>query len=232
MENRKLCIIPARGGSKRIPGKNIKSFHGKPIIAYSIKAALETNLFDEVMVSTDDEEIAEVAKSFGARVPFVRSAKNADDFAKIIDVLLEVLDKYEERESRFEIICCIYPTAPFVSSEILKKSLGKLQNEHYDAIFPVQRYGHPIQRALKIKEGKVQMFCPEYMESRSQDLEESFHDAGQFFWFRRRTLQEQKKMWTPNVGAIEIEELQAQDIDNEIDWKLAELKYVLKTKTS
>ena len=220
-----LCIIPARGGSKRIPRKNIKDFLGKPIIAYSIEAALNSNLFDEVIVSTDDEEIAKVAKQYGAKVPFIRSKKNADDFATTVDVLSEVLNEYEILEKSFKNVCCIYPTAPFVTPEILKEGYNKLITGNFDSVFSVLRYSFPIQRALKVEEGKVSMFYPEFMESRSQDLEPSFHDAGQFYWFKPTLLEEQKKLWTNNTGKIEIDELNAQDIDNETDWKLAELKY-------
>jgi N-acylneuraminate cytidylyltransferase len=220
-----LCIIPARGGSKRIPRKNIKDFLGKPIIAYSIEAALKSNLFDEVMVSTDDEEIAKVAIQYGAKVPFIRSKKNADDFATTVDVLSEVLNEYKILGESFKNVCCIYPTAPFVTPEVLKEGYNKLITDNFDSIFSVLRFSFPIQRALKIEKGKVVMFYPEFMESRSQDLEPSFHDAGQFYWFKSTLVKEQKKLWTNNTGEIEINELSAQDIDNKADWKLAELKY-------
>jgi len=226
-----LCIIPARGGSKRIPRKNIKDFLGKPIIAYSIEAALNSDLFDEVMVSTDDEEIAEVAKRYGARVPFIRSKKNADDFATTVDVLSEVLNEYKVLGKSFKNVCCIYPTAPFVTPEVLKEGYEKLITDNYDSVFSVLRYSFPIQRALKIEKGKVSMFYPEFMESRSQDLEPSFHDAGQFYWFKPTVVEEQRKLWTSNTGEIEINELSAQDIDDKTDWKLAELKYELLQST-
>ena len=230
MENRKLCIIPARGGSKRIPGKNVKSFHGKPIIAYSIKAALEANLFDEVMVSTDDEEIAEVAKNFGAKVPFVRSAKNADDFATTVDVLLEVIEKYEAKEVIFNHACCIYPTAPFITIKTLQEGYDKLETNGHETLFSALRYTFPVQRAVKVVNGRVQMLYPEHIEMRSQDLEPIFHDAGQFYWFKIDVLKSKKSLWTDNTGIIELDPLEAQDIDNENDWKLAELKYGLRNK--
>ncbi len=225
-----LAIIPARGGSKRIPRKNIKDFLGKPIIAYSIEAALNSNLFDEVMVSTDDAEIAEIAKQYGAKVPFMRSMENADDFASTVDVLSEVLNEYIILGKSFKNACCIYPTAAFVTPEILKVGYNKLIANNYDSVFPVLRYSYPIQRALKVEEGKVKMFYPEFMESRSQDLEPSFHDAGQFYWFKTTLLEEHKKLWTNNTGEIEINELKVQDIDNETDWKMAEIKYRLNAK--
>ncbi len=225
--DKNLCIIPARGGSKRIPRKNIKNFLGKPIIAYSIEAALKSNLFEEVMVSTDDAEIAEIAKQYGAKVPFMRSRENADDFASTVDVLSEVLDQYKILEKSFKNACCIYPTAPFVTPEILKEGYNKLITDNYDSVFSVLRYSFPIQRALKVEDGKVSMFYPEFIASRSQDLEPSFHDAGQFYWFKPSLLKEQKKLWTNNTGEVEINELTAQDIDTETDWKIAEIKYEL-----
>lgn len=229
--SKNLCIIPARGGSKRIPRKNIKDFLGKPIIAYSIEAALSSGLFDKVMVSTDDEEIAAVSKMLGAKVPFMRSQKNADDFATTAEVLIEVIEKYKESNLIFDNICCIYPTAPFVTPEILKVGYNKLITDNFDSVFSLVRYSFPIQRALKVEETKVIMFNPEFMQIRSQDLEPSFHDAGQFYWFKPIVMEEQKKLWTNNTGKIEMDELNAQDIDNESDWKLAELKYELLQRT-
>ncbi len=228
MQSKKIAIIPARGGSKRIPRKNIKSFLGKPILAYSIETALKSGLFDEVMVSTDDEEIAEVAKRFGASVPFYRSKNNADDFATTVDVLLEVIEGYEKLGKSFAYYCCIYPTAPFVSVEQLKEAEGKLNTEGLDAVFPVLPYSFPIQRSMKIENGRVKMLYPEHMNTRSQDLEPIYHDAGQFYFGKTDVLKKEKKIWTDNTGCIVLNELEAQDIDNETDWKLAELKYQLK----
>jgi len=226
--SKKLCIIPARGGSKRIPRKNIKDFLGKPIISYSIKSAIESNLFDEVIVSTDDEEIAEISKSYGARVPFLRSKKNSSDIATTFDVLKEVFEKLEDQNQYFEYCCCIYPCAPFVKSDILLASFKKMKKNNFDSIFPIIKYGHPIQRALKINlEGQVQYNSSEYALTRSQDLEEMFHDAGQFYWMRVTEILKYRKVVTENSGGIEITELEAQDIDSEMDWKLAELKFNL-----
>ncbi|UOB19414.1 pseudaminic acid cytidylyltransferase [Abyssalbus ytuae] len=223
-----LCIIPARGGSKRIPRKNIKNFLGKPIISYSIEAALKSNLFDEVMVSTDDDEIAIISKSFGAKVPFMRSYENANDFATTVDVLIEVINQYEEKGIIYENICCIYPTAPFVSDTILLKAKNLLESQDYDAVFPVLQYSFPIQRAMRINpNGEIKMIRPEYMAKRSQDLEATFHDAGQFYFLKVLELKRHNKLWTDNTSCIVIDELKAQDIDTETDWKLAELKYQL-----
>ncbi len=222
-----ICIIPARGGSKRIPRKNIKPFLGKPIIAYSIEAALKSELFDEVMVSTDDKEIAEIAIKYGAKVPFLRSAKNSDDFATTIDVVLEVISTYEKDNETYSNFCCLYPTAPFVSYQKLIEAYGTLEKNNLDSVFPIIQYGFPIQRALRIKDSLVKMVAPEHIHTRSQDLEPSYHDAGQFYWGDIETIKLKNKLWTDNSGFLIVSELEAQDIDNEVDWKLAEIKYKL-----
>ncbi|MEO1032356.1 MAG: pseudaminic acid cytidylyltransferase [Bacteroidota bacterium] len=222
-----LAIIPARGGSKRIPLKNIKSFLNKPIIAYSIEAALNTNVFDEVIVSTDDVEIANIARKYGAKVPFLRSEKNADDFAVLADVIQEVVEKYQSENKEYENICCILPTAPFVNPKKLKQAYLMLKEYDYDSVFPVVEYSFPIQRSLQVKEGKVAMTWNEYLNARSQDLEPRYHDSGQFYWIKTSSFLKHKKLFTPHSGAIVISQLEAQDIDSEIDWKLAEIKYKL-----
>jgi N-acylneuraminate cytidylyltransferase len=223
-----IAIITARGGSKRIPRKNIKDFLGRPIIAYSIEAAITSNLFDEVMVSTDDDEIAEIARQYGAKVPFLRSTENSNDFATTVEVIREVLEQYRQKGKLYKYGCCIYPTAPFVNGELLQKSYHLLNEKDYDSVFPVVKYSNPIQRALLVGEnGKIAMMHPEYIASRSQDLEKTYYDSGQFYWFNIEKILAQKKLWTSNSGAIELLEHQVQDIDNPIDWKLAELKYKL-----
>lgn len=223
---KKVAIITARGGSKRIPRKNIKPFLGKPIIAYSIEAALSSELFDEVMVSTDDEEIAQIAKRYGASVPFMRSDKNADDYATTIDVIVEVLENYQSQGESFDYGCCIYPTAPLISAELLEEAYKKLIANHFDTVFPVLRFSFPIQRAVKVdKNSKMTMFQPEHLSTRSQDLEPAYHDAGQFYWFKSNALLTRKKLWTDNTGVIEISEMKAQDIDTIEDWEIAEFKY-------
>jgi pseudaminic acid cytidylyltransferase len=222
-----ICIIPARGGSKRIPRKNIKMFLGKPIIAYSIEAAISSGLFDEVMVSTDDYEIATIAKKYGALVPFMRSNKTATDFATTFDLIEEVLKQYKVIDCIFDYVCCIYACAPFVTKNKLFESFDLLTANNFDSVFPVMSFGFPIQRALKFDEEKISFFYPEFSLSRSQDLEKSYHDAGQFYWMNVKKCLEQKKILTDNSGSIVISEMEGQDIDNEIDWQLAELKYGL-----
>ena len=223
----KLCIIPARGGSKRIPRKNVKHFLGKPIIAYSIEAALQSNLFDEVMVSTDDIEIAEIAKHYGAKVPTLRSEKNSNDFATTFEVIEEVISSYQQQGTSFDTICCIYACAPFVTQRSLTDSFNTLITHNFDTVFPVIEYSYPIQRALRAKDQKIEMFNPQYMTARSQDLEKSFHDAGQFYWMQVQAVLEKKTLFTDNSGYLHISEIEGQDIDTETDWKLAELKYKL-----
>lgn len=224
-----IAIITARGGSKRIPRKNIKMFRGKPIIAYSIETALRSNLFDYVMVSTDDEEISEVAVKYGAQVPFKRSQKNADDFSGTADVILEVLNDLQTIGKQFENVCCIYPTAPFISVKTLSDSYNLLKKNNFDSVFPVCQFSFPIQRALEINNSKVSMVNPENVNMRSQDLAPRYHDAGQFYWMKTAVFLTEKKIFTANTGSIILSELQVQDIDNETDWKLAELKHSLLT---
>lgn len=224
----RLCIIPARGGSKRIPRKNIKHFLGKPIIAYSIEAALNSKLFDVVMVSTDDLEIAEIAKRHGAEVPFLRSEVNSSDFATTFDVINEVISYYLEVGMDFEYTCCIYSCAPFVSEIKLQESYNLLVEKGFDSVFPVLAFGFPIQRALKIDTNhKTTFFKPEYSFSRTQDLEKSYHDAGQFYWLNTKRCIQERALLTNNTGSIVISELEGQDIDSEVDWRLAEMKFEL-----
>ncbi|TXD83959.1 pseudaminic acid cytidylyltransferase [Subsaximicrobium wynnwilliamsii] len=222
-----LAIIPARGGSKRIPRKNIKAFLGKPIIAYSIEAALNSDLFDEVMVSTDDEAIANIATHFGASVPFLRSDHNANDHAVLADVIVEVIAEYLKIGKTFNTICCILPTAPLLTAQALLEAHEKLMKFDFDSVFPVLEFSFPIQRALKIEHNKISMVWEEHLNTRSQDLESRYHDAGQFYWLKSDAFKSNKKLFTQNSGAIIISELEAQDIDTETDWRLAEIKFKL-----
>jgi len=223
-----LAIIPARGGSKRIPRKNIKLFFGKPIISYSIEAALNSSLFEEVMVSTEDDEIGNIARKYGANVPFVRSEKTSNDLATTFDVIEEVVNSYKNIGKKFDNICCIYPCAPFILESQIKDAYNKLIEHNFDAVLPIMKYGFPIQRSLiKNEFDKINFFYPEYSLTRSQELDPLFHDAGQFFWINSDACITQKMIITPNTGCIVLSELEAHDIDNEIDWKIAELKYAI-----
>ncbi len=222
-----LCIIPARGGSKRIPRKNIKPFMGKPIMAYSIEVALKSGLFDEVMVSTDDEEFAEVARQYGARVPFLRSEKTSNDFAGTEDVMLEVLDEYKKLGKEFDSFCCLYSTAPFVSAERLKEGFALL-GENVDAAFTVVQYSYPIQRSLKKNAvGCVEMNFPQYYDARTQDLEPIYHDAGQFYFVKTKTFRDEFTLWCKRTAPLILSELEVQDLDTLTDWQLAEMKFKL-----
>jgi pseudaminic acid cytidylyltransferase len=222
----RLAIIPARGGSKRIPGKNIKNFLGRPIIAYSIEVAIASGLFDEVMVSTDDDEIAKIALDCGATIPFMRSEENADDFSTTVDVLLEVLDNYKKQNTFFEQGCCIYPTAPLIKAERLRQGLSLMEGRQYATVFPVTAFSYPIWRSLKIKDdAKAEMLWPEHQNKRSQDLEAAYHDAGQFYWFNTAAIEREKKLFGDNTGIIKLDEIEVQDIDTITDWNIAEMKY-------
>jgi pseudaminic acid cytidylyltransferase len=182
------------------------------------------------MVSTDDEEIAEIARNCGANVPFARSSENANDFATTVDVLVEVLENYQKLNQTFETVCCIYPTAPFVSAEILQKSYQKLQNEDFDSVYPVQKFSFPPQRSVVFEDDKLRWQNPENALTRSQDLTPLYHDAGQFYFFKTEEFLQNRSILTKNTGGIIISEMAAHDIDNEEDWAVAEFKYQLKSK--
>lgn len=224
-----IAIIPARGGSKRIPRKNIKSFMGKPIIAYSIEAALQSGLFEEVMVSTDDDEIAGIARECGAKVPFMRSAETSNDYAGTADVILEVLEMYEMLGRKFDTVCCIYPTAPFVTLDRLTEAYSKL-TEGIDSVFTCVAYSYPVQRSLHIVDERISLVYPEYATSRSQDLEPFYHDAGQFYVTRTTAFNQEKTFWGQNTVGLILSELEVQDLDTLTDWTLAEMKYKLLCK--
>ncbi|WP_234495012.1 pseudaminic acid cytidylyltransferase [Vibrio maritimus] len=223
----KVAIIPARGGSKRIPRKNIKEFNGKPIIAYSIEAAIASGCFERVIVSTDDEEIAVVARQYGAEVPSLRSSKTSDDHAPIVDVVLETLDMLERTEEVSPTyLCCIFATAPFVNGERIEKAYQTMLSKQKDGIFPVVEFSYPIQRSLEIKSnGNVGMVWPEHLLSRSQDLPPRYHDTGQYYWVKTESVRKEKTLFIKNCMVEPISNLQAQDIDVEADWLLAELKF-------
>lgn len=224
---KKIAIIPARKGSKRIPGKNIKLFLGKPIISYVIKIVVDSKLFDEVMVSTDSEEIAKIASEFGAKTPYMRSSKNSDDVASTADVLEEVLKKYKEDGFNFDTACCIYPTAVLLKKESLISGFQKISTGNFDTIVSIMKYGHPIQRAFKQVNDGIEMMWPENKMKRSQDLEPTYHDAGQFYFFKPEKFLNSKQLFTTKTSFVLLPENEAQDIDNESDWQMAELKFRL-----
>lgn len=223
--NKRIAIITARGGSKRIPHKNIKLFCGRPIIEYSIQAALQSGMFDTVMVSTDDEQIAQIARAAGAEVPFMRSQEASNDYATTNDVLLEVLNCYEEQGVHFDVGCCIYPTAPFVTAQKLEDAVQKLEQTQADTVQPVVQFSFPPQRGLVQRGEYLKPSYPEMYLMRSQDLEPVYHDCGQFYIFSIEAFQRSKVVVGEKVVAMHMSELEVQDIDNETDWKLAELKY-------
>ncbi len=223
---RTLCIIPARGGSKRIPGKNIKPFMGKPMIAYSIEQVKRSEIADIVMVSTDDKKTADISTAYGAEVPFYRSASTSNDTAGIADVLIEVVNEYKKQEVEFEYIACVLATAPLLNADHLGRAFDILKTrEAAEAICSVQAFSYPPQRGLILADGELAMKHPENYYVRSQDCETIYHDCGQFFIFRTKALLRDKKLYVQHTVPYLISELESQDIDSEDDWKLAELKY-------
>lgn len=224
MNGKKLAIITARGGSKRIPRKNIKEFCGKPILCYSIEAAFASQAFDEVMVSTDDAEIAEIARSAGANVPFFRSAEMSGDYASTDDVIMEVLKEYEKRGFFFEAFCCIYPTAPFLTGKRLKDAMDLLETA--DSVMPVVPFSYPPQRGLIVNEqGFVERQFPEYATARSQDLQKIYHDCGQFYACRTAPFMKAGTTDVEKLVPLVLSEMEVQDIDTPEDWEIAEIKF-------
>lgn len=223
-----VAVITARGGSKRIPKKNIKEFCGKPIIAYAIQAAIASNIFDEVMVSTDSEEISKIARDYGAVVPFMRSEKNADDYATTEDVIMEVVNQYKERGKAYAYVCCLYPTTPFITSSILKEAVKIMVQENPAVVIPVVQFSYPPQRCFVIDEnGYARFKYPEYVKTRSQDLEKQYHDAGQFYIYHVEKLFAHNGIIEDDFKPIILPEMCVQDIDTLDDWKMAEMKYRL-----
>lgn len=230
MKKEKIAIIPARGGSKRIPKKNIKEFCGRPIICYAIEAALKSKLFDEVMVSTDSEEIAGIAQKYGASVPFMRSKETAGDYASTAQVIFEVLDEYEKTGRSFDFGTCIYPTAPFVTKEKLTDAMNLIQTQTGTIVLPVVAFSYPPQRGYVMKDSYIKMKYPENFKTRSQDLETIYHDAGQFFAINIEKYREVQGIVVDNIIPYVLNEQEVQDIDNETDWEIAEMKYRLMTE--
>ena len=220
----KLAIIPARGGSKRIPRKNIKAFCGKPMIAWSIEAARESGCVDLIIVSTDDAEIAEVARAHGAETPFVRPAELANDHAGTIPVIRHATEWFAAHVAPPDAVCCLYATAPFVRPEDLRSGLAALESSGADYAFSVTTYAFPIQRAIRITAaGRVEMFQSEHFNTRSQDLEEAFHDAGQFYWGRPAAWLAERPIFSPAAVPVILPRHRVQDIDTFEDWGRAEL---------
>ena len=222
-----IAIITARGGSKRIPKKNIKEFCGKPMLAYSIEAGIQSGVFDEVMVSTDSEEIAGIARAYGASVPFMRSAKTASDFASTRDVLMEVLHEYEKQGKVFDDMTCIYPTAPFVTAQKLRDAMALFKGTKSSLLIPVVKFSYPPQRAYVIKDGELHFKWEEFRYTRSQDLEPFYHEAGQFYCYNIADYLAADGAIKENIIPFILPESEVQDIDTEEDWKMAELKFSL-----
>jgi len=223
-----IAIIPARGGSKRIPRKNIKDFLGKPVIAYSIEAALQSGIFDEVMVSTDDGEIADVARKYGADVPFMRSAETSNDFATTADVINEVVGWYRNNGEEFDVICCLYATAPFVTADKLREASDIIRDGEFDSAFTCTSFSYPVLRGLVIDDkGRIAMRWPEYRTARSQDLPPFYHDAGQFYFATSEAFHKANGFWGDNTAPVVVSELEVQDLDTPTDWALAEMKFKL-----
>jgi pseudaminic acid cytidylyltransferase len=218
-----ICIIPARGGSKRIPRKNIREFYGKPMIAWSIEAAKESSLFDRVVVSTDDPEIADIAKSYGAEVPFLRMPELADDFTGTIPVVADAIRRLRLLGHNDSEICCIYPTAPFITIRDLRDGFERLNSCHWSFVFSATTYSFPIFRYFHKKDdGGLEMVFPEHFNTRSQDLVESLHDAGQFYWGTAESWLTETVIFGPKSSVVELPRWRVQDIDNEEDWVSAE----------
>jgi pseudaminic acid cytidylyltransferase len=229
----KVAVIPARGGSKRIPRKNIREFAGKPMIAYSIKCALASGLFNRIIVSTDDPEVSDVAKRYGAETPFVRPSSLADEHAGTIPVIAHAVKWLQASGATPDAVCCIYATAPFVRADDLRLALEKLESGAWDYVFSATSYSFPIFRSFKqLPDGGLQMFFPEHFQTRSQDLEEAFHDAGQFYWGQPAAWCEERVVFGKNSAAFILPRWRVQDIDTPDDWTRAELMMTLLQSSS
>jgi len=225
MNARALAIIPARGGSVRVPRKNIRSFCGRPILEFPVRAALESECFEEVMVSTDDCEIADVARTAGATVPFLRSPETSTSSADLFDAVREVLHCYRKQERTFDFVCCIFPTAALIGPERYREARDRIsRNPEAGIIFSILRFDSPVQRALRLQGDRVEMIWPENYDARSQDLEPAFHDAGQFYFFTPEWLESGRPAFSGTLAVV-LEWHEAQDIDNERDWRIAEQKF-------
>ena len=227
-----ICVIPARAGSRRIPRKNIKEFNGKPIIAYSIEAALKSNCFSQVIVSTDDDEISEVAKKYGAQIPFFRPDELSNDYATTIPVIKHAIEWMEDNKTPIENVCCLYATAPFILPQTISQAYQQLNNSNVDYCFSVTSFPFPIQRAIKIvKDNKLDMFYPGHFNTRSQDLEEAYHDAGQIYWGKAQAFKDELPIFSEVTTPYILPRYLVQDIDTMDDWIRAEAMYRVLKKT-
>lgn len=228
----KLAVIPARGGSKRIPRKNVKPFAGRPMIAWSIGAARASGIFDRIVVSTDDEEVAEIARAEGAEVPFLRPAELADDHTPTVPVIAHAIGWVSEHGATPEVTCCIYATAPFIRAADLARGAALLDETGADYAFPVTSFPFPIQRGVRLTaNGRMEMFSPEHALTRSQDLEEAYHDVGQFYWGRTEAWLAGRTLIGPGAAPIIIPRHRAQDIDTPEDWTRAEMMFRILAET-
>lgn len=229
----RLCVIPARGGSKRIPRKNIRDFCGKPMIAWSIDVAIKSECFDRIIVSTDDKEIAAVAEQCGAEIPFMRPAELADDYAGTTVVVSHAIKWQNSHGDLVDKVCCLYATAPFVQATDLQKGLKVLESSGAEYAFAVTSYAFPIQRSIRITESqRIEMFQPEHFNTRSQDLEEAWHDAGQFYWGKAAAWLENKPIFSVDSAPVLIARHRVQDIDTLDDWNQAQLMFTLLNRST
>jgi pseudaminic acid cytidylyltransferase len=221
-----IAIIPARGGSKRIPKKNIKDFQGKPIVSYSIESALKSNLFDMVIVSTDDDEIAEIAIKYGAEVPFIRPKKLSDDFTGTHEVIGHAVRWLENNGNKIDYVCCLYATAPFIQIKDIVKGFNLIRSRKWDSVIAATNFSYPIFRAFEnLSSGGLKMFFPEHYNSRSQDLPEAYHDAGQFYWASPRVWKDKPNSFSEKSTIVKLPNHLVQDIDTMEDWIKAERIY-------
>ncbi len=227
-----ICIIPARGGSKRIPQKNIKEFNGKPIIAYSIEAAIKSKCFEQVIVSTDDDEIREVAKKYGASVPFMRPHELSHDYVGTIPVIKHAIEWFESNNNLIDNVCCLYATAPFIQPQTISKAYKQLKNSEADYCFSVTSFPFPIQRSVKLtRNNRINMLYPENFDVRSQDLEVAYHDAGQFYWGKSMAFKEELAIFSEISSPYILPRFLVQDIDTLEDWIMAEAMFKVLQET-
>lgn len=234
MKNKLICVIPARGGSKRIPRKNIRNFNGKPVISYAIRTAIESNIFNKVIVSTDDSEISKIAMDFGAEVPFMRSSSNSNDSATTLEALKEVDHKLNaELNYSYDTMCCFYPCTPMITVDDLVGAHAAYLKAESDSLIPVVKYSHPIERALTTNlNGLLEMKNENFYKTRTQDISESYFDAGQFYFFSKKVIQTYDNPFKGTVSYYELDPYHVQDVDNENDWKMLEMKFKIQNEIS